>query len=289
MLLSKLVNVLDMDNIEYKLVNEKEFDVFARITTDVCGKKCVFLNDEKYIKKIDDSITMVITTSDIATKLTNFKTLGVLYTENPRDVYFKLMITYEERIGCEYTDTVIGENCKISSNSYISPQNVIIGNNVEIGDFVWIGPNVEIKDNTIIQSGCKIGVESLNTYHYKGRHIQISPNGKTIIGENVLIGANSVVAQALYNYGITSIEEDTKIDACVSISHNNEIGKNVKICAGVILGGYVTIGDNSVIGLGATIKNAVKIGNNASVGMGSTVLMDVKPNVNVFGNPARRI
>ena len=76
-----------------ELINEKEFDCFARITTKVDGKKCVFISDEKYINELDNSVSMVITHSDIADVLKETD-YGFCITDNVRGLYFELLSFY---------------------------------------------------------------------------------------------------------------------------------------------------------------------------------------------------
>lgn len=45
-----------------EVIRDYAFDTFARATTIVDGKKCVFVADKKYSHRLDASVSMVITT-----------------------------------------------------------------------------------------------------------------------------------------------------------------------------------------------------------------------------------
>jgi len=83
--------------------------------------------------------------------------------------------------------------------------------------------------------------------------------------------------------------------AGVVIGETSEIGNNVTIYAGVVLGGtnleqkkrHPTLGDNVVVGTGAKILGPVTIGDNVRVGANSVVVMDVPPHCVVVGVPAK--
>lgn len=83
--------------------------------------------------------------------------------------------------------------------------------------------------------------------------------------------------------------------AGVVIGETTEIGDDVLIYQGVVLGGtslekkkrHPTIGNNVVISAGAIVLGTVKIGDHARVGAGSVVLTDVPPNATVVGVPGR--
>jgi len=83
----------------------------------------------------------------------------------------------------------------------------------------------------------------------------------------------------------------------VVIGETAEIGDNVLLYQGVVLGGttlekvkrHPTLGDNVVIGSGATVLGAITIGDNAKVGAGSVVVRSVPPGATVVGVPARLV
>lgn len=83
--------------------------------------------------------------------------------------------------------------------------------------------------------------------------------------------------------------------AGVVIGETAEIGNNVTIYAGVVLGGtslerkkrHPTIGDNVVIGAGAKILGPIIVGDNVRIGANSVVINDVPENSVVVGVPGK--
>jgi len=81
----------------------------------------------------------------------------------------------------------------------------------------------------------------------------------------------------------------------VVIGETSEIGDDVLIYQGVVLGGttrerkkrHPTIGNYVVIGAGATILGTVKIGDGARIGSGSVVVKSVPAGATVVGIPGR--
>ena len=83
--------------------------------------------------------------------------------------------------------------------------------------------------------------------------------------------------------------------AGVVIGETSEIGNNVTLYSGVVLGGttlkhgkrHPTLGNDVVVGSGAKILGPVKIGDNVRIGANSVVINDVPPNSVVVGVPGR--
>ncbi len=83
----------------------------------------------------------------------------------------------------------------------------------------------------------------------------------------------------------------------VVIGETSEIGNNVTIYAGVVLGGvsleqkkrHPTIGNNVVIGTGAKLLGPITIGDDVKVGANSVVVNDVPSNSVVVGVPGKII
>ncbi len=83
--------------------------------------------------------------------------------------------------------------------------------------------------------------------------------------------------------------------AGVVIGETTEIGDDVLIYQGVVLGGtslkkekrHPTIGNNVVMGTGAVALGAITIGDGARIGSGSVVVKSVPPGATVVGIPGR--
>lgn len=81
----------------------------------------------------------------------------------------------------------------------------------------------------------------------------------------------------------------------VVIGETSEIGNDVLLYQGVVLGGtslakkkrHPTVRDNVVIGAGAIVLGAIEIGEGAKIGAGSVVIKDVPPGATVVGVPGR--
>lgn len=81
----------------------------------------------------------------------------------------------------------------------------------------------------------------------------------------------------------------------VVIGETAEVGENVTIYQGAVLGGtgkekgkrHPTIGDNVVIAAGAKLLGSFTVGENSKIGASAVVLKEVPPNSTVVGVPGR--
>lgn len=267
------------------LINEKEFETLGILASKVDKTMCTFLDDEKYIKDLNDNFTMIITTKEIYQILSN-RNCGFYLTENPRIEFFSIhnKLSNNTDYAREKFKTKIGENCKISDKACIAGENVIIGNNVVIEEFVSIKNNVTIGDNSIIRAGTVIGSTGFEFKRFNDKIIPVSHVGGVVIGNNVEIQCNTTIDKAIYPWDNTVIGDYTKIDNLNHLGHACKIGKCVMIPAGSIIGGRVVIEDNVWIGIGSIIRNGITIGKNARCNMGAVVTRPVLENENVTGN-----
>ncbi|NLZ46656.1 MAG: bifunctional UDP-N-acetylglucosamine diphosphorylase/glucosamine-1-phosphate N-acetyltransferase GlmU [Clostridiales bacterium] len=147
--------------------------------------------------------------------------------------------------------TVIGENCNIGPNCII--ENTKIGNNVVLNNVqsydavlennISIGPFVQLRPNTHILDGVKIGdfVEIKNSTIGKNTAVaHLTYVGDSDVGANVNFGCGAVTA-----------------------NHNGECKFRTEIC------------DNAFIGCNTNLVAPVKIGKSAYTAAGSTITKDV--------------
>ena len=215
--------------------------------------------------------------------------------DDPRNTFMEIV---EKVAGVEKTNHMTAETAIISKNAKIG-KNVAIGHysiiedNVDIGDNTVIGNGTVIHEGTIIGNNCLIedntvigncgfGFRNLPD----GSHVRLPHLGKVVIGNNVEIGSHCNIDKGTFRN--TVIGDGTKIDSTTFIEHNVEIGRNVMIVSGSIVGGNSKICDGAYL-VGMRCKNRLVVGENSKVGIGSVVLFDVRKDTTVFGNPAKKI
>ncbi len=189
-------------------------------------------------------------------------------------------------LGVEFLSTdgiLIGNNVSVAADTTILPGSILYGD-VSVGSGCIIGPNTKlidtlVGDNTtldnVVAENCKVGNGCK-----VGPFAQIRPN--SVLGDGVKLGnftevKNSVIGDK------TSIAHLTYIGDC-------DVGERVNFGCGVVLVNYdgvnkfrSVIGDDSFIGCNTNIISPKKIGARAYTAAGTTVDKDVPDDALAIG------
>ena len=192
----------------------------------------------------------------------------------------------------EVSGALIAETASIGDNTTIMPF-AYIGGEVSIGEGCYIGAGtklvgrIKIGNNVVIRENTVIGADGLSTDRDKdGRAATMPQFGGVVIEDDVMIGANTVIARGAIDN--TVIKRGSKIDNSSFISHNVVVGEDTFIVGETIMFGGSSTGKGVFLSGNTTVRNKVSVGDKATVGMGSTVTKNVEPGATVFGNPAHK-
>ncbi len=273
------------DDCPVSLVRDAEFDNFAHMG-DLRDNCLVFAKSRDNLENGDwNRISAVITVIEAAEVVP--ENIGVCITEDPRNVFFELLSESQKGLAQSF-DNTIGTGCHIADSAYICDHNVCIGDNVEIGENAVIYGNVSIGSGSRIGGGCVIGAQGFNIYRIGGIPKLAYHAGKIEIGVNCIIGANSIIGQALYSYGRTRIEDYCCIGQKVTIGHDCLIGYNSNIYTGCNIAGYVKVGRNVTMAIGVSVANRILIGDNSMINIGSVIVKNVDSDSKYMSNNIAR-
>ena len=214
---------------------------------------------------------------------------------NAKGIHPKAIVDSSSNIGNNVTieaGAVIEAGVTIDDSTFIGA-NVFIGKNTKIGSDCNIYQNVVIYQDifignkVIIHGSAVIGCDGYGFVKDEGKHLKIPQTGTVLIGDDVEIGANSVIDRA--TIGKTIISNMTKIDNLVHIGHNVQIGSGCLITAQVGIAGSAIIGDNCSIGGQAGVVPHVEIGPKSIIAAKSGVTRSLIGGEMYGGYPARPI
>ena len=268
-----------------------------------------FLSNQMYNKYLNTTEASAIFVSDKGL----IKHRNGILVENPQLAIAKtLAMFFPEKVHSQdiHPSSNIDSSAKIGKNVTIQA-GAVIEDRVEIGDNVFLGANVFIGQSSKIGSDCKIyqnaviynstiigdrsiihgsvvlGCDGFGFVPGNNKHFKIPQTGRVVLGEDVEIGANTVVDRA--TIGETIIDNMTKIDNLVHIGHNVQIGKACLITAQVGIAGSTKVGDNSQMGGQSGIAPHVEIGPNSIIAAKSGVTKSLIGRQMYGGYPARPI
>lgn len=180
----------------------------------------------------------------------------------------------------------IGEGCRIGPGVQVFP-GCYVGERSRVGAGSILFPNVVLMAettlgrNVVVYAGAVLGSDGYGYAQTGSAHMKIPQIGRTVIEDDVEIGANSCVDRAALD--VTLIGQGTKIDNQVQIGHNVRTGKHCLVAGQVGLGGSARLGDNVVLGGNAGVNDNITIGDGCMIGGKAGVQRDLPPGSKVSG------
>ena len=193
---------------------------------------------------------------------------------------------------CFYPSVHVDKNAAIGDRVALYP-GVFVGQECEIGDDTIVFPNTVfyprsiVGQRCVIHANCTIGSAGFG-YAPDGRKWEKIPQVcRAVIGDDVEIGANSVVNRGAARD--TVVANGTKIDSFVIISHGVQVGQDCLFVSQAGVSGTVTIGDHCTFGGQVGIAGHLTIGDDVSVGGQSGIKGDLAAGKEYLGSPALEI
>jgi sugar O-acyltransferase (sialic acid O-acetyltransferase NeuD family) len=123
----------------------------------------------------------------------------------------------------------------------------------------------------------------------EGASIPVLIHPNSVIGEQVELGAGTVIMAGVVINSSTRIGKGCIINTCASIDHDNLIEDYVHISPGAHLAGTVKVETGTWLGIGSVVSNNVTITSQSKIGAGAVVVKDITETGVYVGVPARRI
>lgn len=235
-----------------------------------------------YDKALNSKATTIIINKDIDPPAGK----ALIISDDPFRDYIKIVKKFRNFEPC---NKFISDSAIIGSGTVIQP-GAFVGNHVVIGKNCIIHPNATIYDhsilgdNVIIHSGTVIGADA---YYFKKRpthYDKMESCGRTIIEDNVEIGANCAVDKGVS--GDTIIGNGTKMDNFIQIGHDTHVGKNCLIGSHSAIAGVSVIEDDVILWAKVVINKDIVIGKGAILLATSGADKSLQGGKVYFGSPA---
>lgn len=177
----------------------------------------------------------------------------------------------------------IHPDAKLGKDITVEPFAYIAGD-VEIGDGSWIGPNSVIMDGARLGNNCKT---------FPGAVISAIPQdlkfageqSTTEIGDNTIMREGVTVNRGTVALGKTIVGSNCLLMANSHVAHDCVVGDYCILVNNVGLAGEVVLGDWVIMGGGAAVHQFVHIGDHSMISGGTMLRKDVPPYVIINHNP----
>lgn len=164
----------------------------------------------------------------------------------------------------------IGQHCTIGNDTIIFANAVLM--------FSIVGANCQIGP------GATVGFSGFGIGRDKGGNMLIPHIGRVIIGNNVVVGANSTIDRGFIED--TEIGDHVMIDNLVQIGHNTKLGNGNVICGMVGIAGSTVIGENNIFGAQSGVADHITIGSGNVFAARAGVTKNVEDGIVMAGFPA---
>jgi UDP-3-O-[3-hydroxymyristoyl] glucosamine N-acyltransferase len=256
-----------------------------------------FLSNPKYRNRLATTRASAVIVSAADAPGT---TLPKLVVENPYAAYARVAaILHPARapVPGVHPTAVIAPGARVAASAAIGPH-VVIGERAVVGERASIGagssvaedctvgpdcllyprvvlyPRTELGPRTIVHSGAVIGADGFGMAEQGGRWLKVPQIGRTLIGADVEIGANTTIDRGAI--GDTVIEDDVKLDNQIQVAHNCRIGAHTAIAGCVGIAGSANIGRNCKIGGAAMISGHLEIVDGTVVSAATAVFDSIR-------------
>ena len=176
-----------------------------------------------------------------------------------------------------HPDARLGKDVVVEPFAYIAAD-------VVIGDGSWIGPNSVIMDGARLGKNCRT---------FPGAVISAIPQDLKFAGEQTTteVGDNTTMREGVtINRGTTALGKTVVGNNCLlmansHVAHDCVVGNNCILVNNVGLAGEVVLGDWAILGGGSAVHQFTHIGEHAMISGGTMLRKDVPPYVMVNHNP----
>lgn len=188
---------------------------------------------------------------------------------------------------------VLGKGTRVGARARLDAH-VVVGRECEIGPDTVLHPHVVLYDRTVVgartvvHAGTVLGADGFGYVTRGGAqgpvHHKVPQVGRTVLGEDVEIGALSAVDRAALEE--TRIGDGSKIDNLVQVGHNVVTGRGCILCGQVGIAGSARLGNYVVLGGQSGSAGHLELGDGVQVAGKSAVFESVPAGRKVGGSPA---
>lgn len=170
---------------------------------------------------------------------------------------------------------VVSGRASIGEGVEVGPY-AVIGDDVVVGDRCRIGPHSVLQGPLELGPECEVGPSAALGHdpQVKGRR---GPFGRTRIGARSVFREFSTVHRSMSPDGCTILGDDVYLMANAHVGHDCDVGDHVVMCNGSVLAGHVTVGARAFLSGLTGVHQFCRIGELVMLGGGCIPTTDIPP------------
>lgn len=149
-------------------------------------------------------------------------------------------------------------------------EQVVVGAHCRIGPQVYLTGVTTIGAHNIFHAGCVIG-DAPQDLKYRGDLTRLRIGDRNVFREHVTIHRSNKLTED------TVIGSDNLFMAHSHVGHNSQLGDQIILANGALLGGHVTVEDRAFISGNCLLHQFVRVGTLALMQGGSAISKDLAP------------
>jgi len=179
----------------------------------------------------------------------------------------------------------IGPRCVLRPGSRVGEQ-AVLGADCELQANAVVGHRCVLGDRVLLKPGAVVGADGFGfRQDAAGRHHKIPQVGIVILGDDVELGANTIVDRARFD--ATRIGRGCKLDGSVHVGHNVQMGEDCAMAGHSAVAGSCTLEARVLMGGSSGAIGGIVLREGTRVAAMAFVIRDTEPGSYVAGSPAR--
>ena len=170
---------------------------------------------------------------------------------------------------------IVDTSANISSSADIGPYAVVEAN-CTIGAETKLYPHAYVSEGTTVGQRVQIHPFAMVGHHPQDFAWDKSPS-YTEIGDDAIVREHASIHRGTMPESVTRIGKSTFVMAMAHVAHNCQIGDNVILTSGVLLGGHTHVGDRAVFGARSGTHQFCRVGQMVMIAGGAEIRKDVPP------------
>ena len=268
-----------------------------------------FLTQPAYAPLVETTgASAVVIGRDVAVERTD---LALLRVDDPEQAFTRIVLAFAPEVPLPdvgvHPSAVVHPSAELGEGVRVGPLATVgagaaLADGVTVHPGAHVGPHAAVGEGSVLHagvvlyahtrvgarcvlhSGVVLGSDGFGFLFDGARWVKTPQVGNVVAGDDVEIGAGSVVDCA--RFGSTRLGDGVKLDNLVHVGHNVSVGEHTLLLAQVGVAGSTAIGKGVILAGQSGVAGHLQVGDGARVAAKAGVTKSVPAGGQYFGYPA---